>query len=449
MSTRYWLGIAFAVLLLLSSFLSVSASPPGQQALQTIPPPPFDVIRVDVASDGTPGNGTSNTPSISGDGRFVAFTSESTNLVPDDTNGVTDVFMHDTQTGVTTRVSVNIDGQQANAGSVSPSISGDGRFVVFSSRATNLVLGVSNGHTHIFLYDSQTGIISCVSVTSEGEEGNRDSYGASISGDGRFVAFTSGSTNLVPDDTNGVEDVFMHDTQTGVTTRAGISGDGRFVVSGISGDGRFVVFSSEATNLVTDDTNGAPDIFVHDIQTGITNRVSIASDGSQANSWNYNPSISADGRYVAFSSIATNLVLSDTNNVADIFVHDSQTGITSRISDSFEKTLIDGHSSHPIISADGTYVAFMSSATNIVPNDSNGVSDIFIYNTQSNKVGRVSIMPSGTQRNSRSTGQKISADGHYVVYMNADIVTGNAQIYIMNFKKASLDIYPPSTVRRK
>ena len=295
--------------------------------------------RVSVASDGTQGNLGSgyNGLSLSADGRVVAFDSGAGNLVAGDTNGSPDIFVHDRQTGQTTRVSVASDGTQGNDRSYSPSISGDGRFVAFDSLAANLVPGDTNGYHDIFVHDRQTGQTTRVSVASDGTPGSQWSYSPSISADGRFVTFHSGASDLVAADTNGYTDVFVHDRQTGQTTRAsvasgGTQGNDRSYAPSISGDGRFVAFDSLARNLVPGDTNSQPDVFVHDRQTGQTTRVSVASDGTQGDDRSFYPSISADGRLLAFGSWATNLVAADTNGYSDVFVRDRQTGQTTRVS---------------------------------------------------------------------------------------------------------------------
>ena len=242
--------------------------------------------------------------------------------------------------GLTTRVSVDSAGNQANGGSFAPAISADGRFVAFHSVATDLVGGDTNGVGDIFVHDRQTGLTTRVSVDSVGNQANGDSNFAAISADGRFVAFHSVATNLLGAgvDTNGTTDIFVHDLQTGLTTRVSVDSAGNqandhSVLAAISADGRFVAFESFATNLlgVGGDTNGVWDVFVHDRQTGLTTRVSVDSAGNQANSDSHLPAISADGRFVAFHSVATNLVGAgvDTNGTTDVFVHDRLPPIVS------------------------------------------------------------------------------------------------------------------------
>src|SRR5947209_6949739 len=232
--------------------------------------------RVSVSSEGVQGNGNSGGPSLSANGRFVAFASIASNLVPGDTNGSpdcdptcgADVFVRDRQLGTTERVSVSSGGAQADGESFNPAISADGRFVAFQSDASNLVPGGTNGYGHVFLRDRVNGTTAEVDLGPGGVQGNRDSgYDLAISADGFFVAFVSEASNLVPHDTNGVTDAFVRDRRTGRTERISISLSGAQANGGssclsISADGRFVAFSTEASNLVPGDTNSRGDVFV-------------------------------------------------------------------------------------------------------------------------------------------------------------------------------------------
>jgi len=348
--------------------------------------------RVSVASDGTQGNGASSGTAISADGRFVAFYSQASNLAPGDTNGYGDIFVHDLMSGQTQRVSVASDGTESNGRSERPSFSAEGSFVAFSSWASNLVPDDTNNTSDVFVHDRVTGQTSRVSVASDRTQANGGCC-PSISADGRFVAFDSGAGDLVPNDTNNKMDAFVHDRLTGQTIRVSVASDGTqgngwSGISSISADGRFVAFSSLANNLVSGDTNGFYDIFVHDRVTGQTNRVNIASDGTQGNSWSNDPSISTDGRFVAFESPANNLVPGDTNGKGDIFIHDRVTGQTQRLSVASDGTEGNGLSlGFPPMSADGRYVAFLSDADNLVPGDTNGWRDVFVHDRSGGEAG--------------------------------------------------------------
>jgi Tol biopolymer transport system component len=360
---------------------------------------------VNATGGGEPANGASVSPVLTADGRYLAFASDATNLVPGDNNLFRDIFVRDLRTGKTERVSVHSNGTEAaNGHSSHPSISADGRFVAFESAAINLVGGDTNGLIDIFVHDRETRATVRVNVSTERYQAyGGPSYHPSISGDGRYVAFVSDATNLVPGDTNKVSDVFVHDTVKRTTTRASVGSGAAEAVGGpsvhpaISGDGRYVAFASEATNLVPGDTNGFTDISVHDRVEVATRRVNVATGGAQAvGGHSFYPSITPDGRFVAFVSDATNLVANDTNNSWDIFVHDRQTGVTQRVSVASGGAQADAGSARPSISADGRYVAFESGAMNLVPNDTNDVVDVFVRDRQTNKTTRVSVLTDDT-----------------------------------------------------
>ncbi|MDO8945600.1 MAG: hypothetical protein Q7U88_00425 [Desulfocapsaceae bacterium] len=341
--------------------------------------------RVSVDSSGSPSNGYSEYPSISADGRYVAFHSGATNLVANNTNGtVSDIFVHDRLNGATTLVSVDSSASQGNQQSYYPSISADGRYVAFQSSASNLVTDDTNDTDDIFVHDRQDGTTSRVSVNSDGIGGNNFSNYHAISADGQYVAFTSLATNLVDNDNNGREDVFVHNRQDGTTSRVSVHSNGTEGDSGsynpsISADGQYIAFESGASNLVDSDTNGATsDIFVHNRLTGATTIASIDSSGTQGDSGSYHASISSDGQYIAFESHASNLVASDINGSNDVFVHDRQTGKTIMASVDSSGSQGDWSSFDPSISADGQYVAFTSYTTNLVANDTNDTEDIFV-----------------------------------------------------------------------
>ena len=392
--------------------------------------------RVSVASGGTQGNGASHQPAISADGRFVAFESFATNLAGGDTNGWSDVFVRDRQAKKTNRASVATGGKQGHGESWGASISGDGRFVAFASSASDLVAGDTNGCWDVFVHDQQTGQTTRVSIASDGTEANGLSYGPSISADGRFVAFTSFASNLVAGDTNGDYDVFVHDRDTGQTTRVSVASGGTEANEGsydpsISADGQLVAFHSFARNLVAGDTNGASDVFVHDRQTGGTTRVSVASGGTEGDSASGPAAISGGGRFVAFDSEADNLVAGDTNHYGDVFVHDRQTGETTRVSVAGDGTQGNSWSTSASISADGRLVAFRSLASNLVPRDTNGCEDVFVYDRQLGRTTRVSVVSDGKQGNAASKCPSISSDGRFVAFESeaTNLVAGDTNRY--------------------
>lgn len=339
--------------------------------------------RVSVATSGAQGNNASTNPSISADGRFVVFESLATNLVPGgDQLFRTNVFVRDRKTRTTRQVSVSSEGRPADVGSVGSTISANGRFVAFASAATNLVPRDTNDDWDVFVHDRQTRTTRRVSVGPNGVQGNAGSSDPAISANGRFVVFASDAANLVPGDTNAFEDIFVHDRKTRTTRRVSVGPSGRqanaaSALPAISADGRFVAFVSAATNLVPGDTNREWDVFVHDLKTRTTRRVSVGRDGRQGNGGSLGPSISADGRYVAFYSLATNLVPADTNGLSDLFVHDRKTGTNRRLAVAPGSESV-GPGSSPSISADARSVAFESDATSLVPGDTNGFRDVFV-----------------------------------------------------------------------
>jgi hypothetical protein len=344
--------------------------------------------RVSVRSNGLQGNGASQVPDISNSGRFVTFLSGASNLVAGDTNGTLDVFVHDRKTGKTTRVSTRSNGDQANGSSLYPKISADGRFVAFESSATNLVPGDGNGVSDVFVKDRKTGKTRRVSVRSNGAQGNNVSLYSDISPNGRYVTFTSVATNLVNGDTNAQIDVFLHDRKNGKTKRSSVGpageGNGGSLLSTVSNNG-LVAFASQATNFVGGDTNAAYDIFVRNASANNIRRVSISTAGAQGNGQSpttWRPEISGSGRYVAFESSSTNLVANDTNGTGDVFVRDRNQNKTRRVSVRFDGSQATGGSSSIAdVTDNGRFIVFTSLATNIVVGDSNETSHIFLRST--------------------------------------------------------------------
>jgi len=361
--------------------------------------------RVSVDSAGMESNGDSWYPSLSGNGRYVAFESEASNLVTGDTNNAGDVFLHDMVTSDTTRVSVDSDGMEANAGSGSPATSADGRYVAFASSATNLVSGDTNDATDVFLHDNVTGSTTRISVDSAGMEANDGSGGPAISADGLYVAFQSAATNLVAGDTNNAEDIFLYDRMTGTTTLVSVSSTGmpsNHTSGGVSlsTDGRYVAFYSRATNLVPEGSDDWEDVYVHDRVTGTTIKAGVDSAGEElglfgSGSWGF--SISGNGRYVAFSAFVPSIVMGETLFRDEVLVRDMTAGITTRVSVDSSGTISNGGSRWPIVSGDGRYVAFESFADNLVPNDTNGNPDIVIRAIHEVSVSSVTpdLLPTG------------------------------------------------------
>jgi Tol biopolymer transport system component len=405
---------------------------------------------VSISTTGLQGNGISGRfagPAISGNGRVVAFDSMANTLVIGDTNADVDVFVHDRDTGTTERVSVSTSGVQGNDTSTRPDIDETGDRVVFDSSANNLVTGEgdTNGALDVFVRNVSAGSTVRVSLSSAESQGNGASYGPTISADGRYVCFVSVASNLVADDTNGAEDIFVRDLTDGVTERVSIGDEGQqsnssSTLASISANGRWVAFISFANNLVAGDTNDEFDVFIHDRETGLTERVSVGSGEEQANDSSSGPALSGDGGLVVFSSIATNLVAGDTNDRTDIFVRDRAAGVTERVSVSSEEVEGDGNcqdpairgfvASSPRITPDGRFVAFYSSSSNLVPDDNNTCPpvfqdppgrcpDVFVRDRIAGTTARVSISGDGTEGNERSSDAAISASGLTVAFFSA------------------------------
>ena len=350
------------------------------------------IVRVSVASGGVEADGPSFYPSVSADGRFVAFTSDAANLVPGDTNGVSDVFRHDRVTGTTIRVSV-AGGSEANDESYTSyltAISADGRYVVFSSDATNLVANDTNGLEDVFVHDVVAGTTSRVSVGPGGVEADGVSDDASISEDGTRVVFVSGATNLVSPGPAIQSQVYVRDLAAAQTilasaNAAGQAGDSSANYPAISGDGRVVAFLSASHNLVP----GVPGwavpyaFYVKDLPTGaIALGVSDPAVLEGRRFAGYQ-SLSRDGSLVAFWSDAPGLVPGDTNGAGDAFVLDRAAATVRRVSVATSGTEGDALIAFPRMSPDGRFVAFSSVFPNLVAGDTNGAADIFVQDRAS------------------------------------------------------------------
>jgi Tol biopolymer transport system component len=394
------------LILSIFSLFSVSGSVSAVHAA------PGDLTRVSVDAAGAQANGASHRDEMSGDGRFVVFESGATNLV----GGTGGLFLKDRQTGAVTRVGV--DGAYA-------SISNDGRFISFNSSATNEVVGDTNGVSDIFVFDRQSSVVTRVSLDSSGAQSNANSKGTAISGDGRYVVFPSEATNLVSGDTNNVQDIFVYDRQTGQTRRVSVASNGAEANGSsdgvdISTDGRYVTFYSAATNLVAGDTNGKIDIFVYDLQTGSTTRVSVNTSGSQADGGGHSPAISGNGRYVVFLSDSGNLdPRADEYRGKDlVYVHDRQIGQTTLASVYSEGSILTvGLFDDPTISQDGRYVAF----SYYDKGSNNGIMDIWVRDLQTGESREVA------GGNASSFDSSLSADGKVVAFSSGDsgLVSGD------------------------
>jgi Tol biopolymer transport system component len=403
------------------------------------------VILVSMNSAGTAGSGDSEEATVSANGRYVAFVSYADNLVPDDTNGDYDIFLYDVEMGITSRVSVSTAGTEGtgppgSTASYYPDISADGRFVAWEGEPVNFVPDDTNDADDIFLRDTETPLTTRVSVSTAGSEGDDDSHSAAISGDGRYIAFHSSSQNLVPGGPMGMQQVFLRNMHSVITSMvsvssAGTPGDSSSNFPDVSSDGRYVVFESSATNLVPGVSNVYKDIYLRDNDTRIISKVSVSTAGSEANANCYEPAISGDGKYVVFNSGATNLVAGDNNSATDVFLRDVQAQTTILVSLSTTGTQANSGCWYPDISENGRYVVWESLADNLVTDDNNGSHDIFVRDTLTDTTSRLSVSAAGTEGNGDSYYPAISADGRYVVFdSDAD-----------NLVSTPADLGPPGT----
>lgn len=356
--------------------------------------------RVSVGVTGEQANNRSYEASISGDGRYVAFVSSASNLVPEDTNQVSDVFVRDRVAKTTRRVSVNSSGEQANLMSYMPRLNADGSLVVFWSQATNLVADrVALPTDHIYLHDLSTRETHLISIASDGQAANSGSYYPSLSDDGRWITFTSGATNLTdePLAVGQAYGIFLHDRHTQTTTYISggttrINGDSPYAM--ISGDGETVVFTglfweNGQANRMNDQVS--LHLFTYARRTGDIRYLSPISYGTPAIPQSDRPLINRDGCCVVFTSRINTLVAHDQNDTWDIFVYDQQTGTIELVSVSSTGQQANGSSSHHDISADGRFITFESNANNLVPEDRNGVADIFVHDRVLGQTIRVSV----------------------------------------------------------
>jgi len=430
--------------------------------------------RASVASDGTEANGYMGEDlAISADGRYVVFASAATNLVPDDLPySPEDIYLHDNQTGGTERISVSSAGLPGNQDAYyGVDISADGRYVVFCTKASNLVSGDTNNVWDVFLRDRTAGSTIRVSVPSAGGQSNGNSWQPRISEDGLVIVYASEATNLVDGDTNNRMDIFAYDRGSGQTERVSVSSseeqgnDGVELAPAVSAAGRFVAFTSDASNLVPGDTNNfcdmnwdgtynenCPDVFVRDRTLGTTERVSVSSSQLEGNDASLSPAISGNGRYVAFYSVAGNLVPDDTNTCwswyhesgpcPDVFVRDRTGGTTGRVS----LSSLGAQSAHssmnvnrkpPAISSDGRYVAFESDDTELAAGATNGKTQILVHDRDTGQTTLGSANTYGWQGDDWSTCPvDLSADGRYLAIFSRanDLVTddgnGLADIFV-------------------
>jgi Tol biopolymer transport system component len=390
------------------------------------------LVRASLGQQQTQANeGIIDRPSISADGRYAAFASMADNLVDGDKAGWIDIFVRDQMTRTTQRINVSVSNGEADGASFAPQISGDGRYVAYESYATNLVPGDTNGMSDLFVYDRVTGDTRRISSTPTGGPATGDSADASISNDGRYVAYDSTAPDLVPGDTNDHGDVFLWDRATNRTSRISIGpakngstgqGNAGSGLPSISADGMRVAFVSAASNLTPADTNGRNDIYLRDIRTGTTTLVGLGSDGRPGVMGSDAPALSAEGNHVAFHT-ASRLSPQDHDRGVDVYVRDLGAGTTSLVSSPVTPPrtgpIQRGISYNPSISGDGRYVAFTSFANDLVAGDLDLFQEVFLRDMLTGAVTRAAVNLNGNPGSAASFGSVLSPSGTYLAFASA------------------------------
>jgi dipeptidyl aminopeptidase/acylaminoacyl peptidase len=383
--------------------------------------PKATTLRASVNSGGGGADGHSTEVRLSGNGRYVAFASAATDLVEGDDEGKADVFVRDLAQGETRRLSVGPDGEGADATCFGVALSANGRWVAFASAATNLVPGVTG--LQVYLVERATGAIETASVDGAGVPvGGRQ---PSLSSSGRFVAFASTSDALVEGDDNGNYDVFRLDRSTGTVTCCslgldGTTADGLNWLPALSGNGRWVAFTSTAGDLVAGDANGVEDVYLHDVKTGETQRVSVGPLGADANDDSTRASISRTGRHVLFDSTASNLVEDDSGDIRDVFLFDAKAGLmtlVSRNAAGLPNMEAGAEGFGAALSASGR-VAAWKAQFEVIDGDENQLSDIHVTDFNTGVTTLVSLGPAGEAADNDSSAPVISANGKVAAWVS-------------------------------
>lgn len=397
---------------------------------------PGDVVRVSLRKTGAETTGESFAPALSGDAGTVVFVSNADNLVPTDRNGATPDVFHVSVDGLDVdHASVQIvtrnGAAQADGPSEEPAVSDDGTVIGFVSSAQDLEPAPDRKvEPDVFVHDLSDGSTEMASINRAEEPANRPSSEVDVSADGNHVAFTSAADNLsVLEDDNGVDDIFVRDLVRGRTNRVNIrtgterkQANARSYSPALSADGRYVAFASVANSLTPRDTNNSSDVFRFDSDPDEfkTVRASVTSEGEPTEGDSTRPSVSDDGSRVAFVSKADNVVAADDRG-ADVFLHDFVSGETTLVSAAIRGDAAGaGGSARAVISGDGRFVVFDSSSPDLVRDDDNGVRDVFLYEVETGEVTRLSLTSADEETEADSFDASISTDGRYVVFTSTE-----------------------------
>ncbi len=400
---------------------SAGSTPPGEQVRTAV---------VSVDRNGGPANAGSGVAKVSHNGNRVAFVSFATDLVGVDIGDYANVFARTRSTGRTQLVTRTWTGEPTDGPSRVNGVSRTGRFVAYDSAATNIARRDTNGVYDIFVRDLEQGRSERISVTYDGKQPDRESFRPSLSGNGRIVVYDSYATNLVPHDTNGGFDVFLRNRQTDTTRRisvgpGGLQADGESTGAVISADGGVVCYESGAENLVANDGNDEPDVFCYDRATRTTELASVALDGTSGVDNAVMGDVSADGRFVVFTSLGNDYVEGDGNGFADVFVRDLQEDSTVRVSLTTAGAGRKATSFWPSISADGSVVTFDTDGA-FVPGDTNTKYDVYRHRLTDGTTRRVSVADDGAQGSLASLLNDLSGDGRFVVFLTDNNFTAGA-----------------------
>lgn len=417
---------------------------------------PGELSRVTVAPDGSAADGDSNWLAMSSDGRYMAFQSKASNLAPGHPTRAVQIYVRDLGTGLTELVSVNDSGEIADHSAYDPAISDNGRFVAFHSTAKNL--GDPNGADNAYVHDRLNNKTTIASIAMDGGSPNNRSYRVDVSDDG-VVAFVSRATNLVPDPQGRGHHIYIYDPSVGRVERMsesddGTPGNGISTDPKISADGRHIAFSSESTNLISGDSNGDIDVFVRDRNSGTIEFAAVATDGGQGNHVSTQASISADGRFVAFMSYATNLVPNPLvySLVGSVYVRDRHTGSTQNVGVENTGFRAGGTLVRPNISPDGRYVSFGSTARNLGLSYSERKADwqVYVHDRVTGTTEPVSVNSAGEEADSRTNISAVSGDGRYVgfeSYANNLIPSGQDRVGHIYVRDRGAELGPVGSLK--